>query len=80
MNMDEIRAKYKETAKKLLKRVQNIKAMNVLMQDNEMQLDMWLQVYPDGASEDDVWEMAGNDELYGELKVAFVEAINAFGL
>lgn len=80
MNMDEIRRRFGFAFSITRDRVQNIKAMNVLMQGNEMQLDMWLQVYPDGASEEDVWEMAENDELYGELKVAFVEAINAFGL
>lgn len=80
MNMDEIRRREENLHRIISRRVQNIKAMNVLMQGNEMQLDMWLLVYPDGASEEDVWEMAENDELYGELKVAFVEAINAFGL
>lgn len=80
MNMDAIRRREEFAFSITRDRVQNIKAMNVLMQNNEMQLDIWLQVYPDGASEDDVWEMAENDELYGELQVAFVEAINAFGL
>ena len=80
MNMDEIRRREENLNRIISRRVQNIKAMNVLMQGNEMQLDMWLLVYPDGASEEDVWEMAENDELYGELQATFVEAINAFGL
>lgn len=80
MNMDNIVQREQDYFRVMKHRVSNIKTMNEYMQLDESNLEKWLQVYPDGATEDDIWELAEDDELYEELASRYFKAVNNYRL
>ena len=80
MNMDNIMRRQQFENMIIKSRAEKIKAMNTLLEDDEDKLELWYWVYPDGATEEDILDMAEDEEVYEELVDTFLKAVNNYRL